>query len=275
MFRALIKSVLVTLLIFTGLVSSSYADFYVIPVVQKTKNLITVGKTKANYKNLQSALDSITDASPLNTYLISVGAGEYNVTTPIQMKSYVNIVGSGRATTILQGNINSSTIEDAAIILGANNATLTHLSVINRGGTYDYAIAIYNNGVSPYLYNLTVIAEGGTNCIGIFNTNASPTIANISAMATNCLANIAIRSDGSSSPSITNIIASASGGTSNIAISSHDTTDTTVSNSTLSATYALSNTIAVRSTIEGSTNLTAKCYLCIDEHATALDEDCN
>ena len=82
-------------------------------------NYITVSTEGGDFRSLSSAIASIQNASEYNRYVIFVKAGIYveNQETFIQLKPYVNIIGSGRDGTIINFNKTGGTKYEAAIIL--------------------------------------------------------------------------------------------------------------------------------------------------------------
>ena len=137
-----------------------HADFYVIPVIKKMKNVVTVAKSGGQYTDVRTAIDSIADAGADNPYLVYIGPGVYTVTSPIQLKAYVTVMGSGREATLLKGALSTNMNTTSAVILGADNASLAQLSVENTGGGY-YSIGVYNYYSSPAMTGVTATASGG------------------------------------------------------------------------------------------------------------------
>lgn len=181
MFLTIIRSFISVMIISVGLTSISYADFYVIPVLKKIKNVVTVAKSGGQYTDIQTAIDSIDDESANNPYLIYIAPGTYTVTSGITMKSYVSIQGSGEETTIITGAISGASYgAPSTVIIGANNASLENLTVENTGGELS-SYAISNTSASPQLHNLTIKASGGSaSVVGISNSATSaPDMLNI------------------------------------------------------------------------------------------------
>lgn len=206
-----LRALVISFILLISITSTSYA-FYVIPIPQKIQNVVTVAKSGGNYTNVQSAIDSITDASSSNPYLVYIGPGVYTVATSIKMKEWVSIAGSGEKTTILKGaNSNPKT----SVLSGSDNTTLEHLSVVNEGAGLSQSIAIFNNGVSPVIQNVTATASGGSsNSSAISNyQSASPVISNVTATASGSDYSYAIVNYDNCSPTMTNVIATASGAT--------------------------------------------------------------
>lgn len=175
-----------------------------------SQNVVIVAKSGGDFTTIAAALDSITDASASNRYLIFVAPGAYN--ERVTMKEFVDIEGSGELTTKI--TFTGSGSATTGTLLGANNAELRFITVENTGSG-NLAIAIYNNNASPRLTNITTSASGGTdaNC-GVYNTNSSsPTMMDVTANASGGTYNVGLFNGTSSSTTMINVTASASGGT--------------------------------------------------------------
>jgi len=171
-------------------------------------NLIVVAKGGGDYTSIQAALDSITDASAANPYLVRIAPGVYTET--VTLKSYVSLEGAGEGATRITYTGGAS--ESSATLTGASHAELRFLTVQNTGGN-TYAVGIYNNSASPRLTHVTVSVAGGTSAnFGVYNHNASPTIqdTSISAVGGSYVAGVY---NYQSSPALRNAILSAAGGT--------------------------------------------------------------
>ncbi|MBI4837755.1 MAG: hypothetical protein HY806_01090 [Nitrospirae bacterium] len=157
-----------------GAVTPSKIGFY--------NNVIIVAPSGGDFTSPLDAINSITDASAANPYLLKIMPGVYDIgSNSVQMKSYVDIEGSGENVTKITGNLNN---EYLGIIRGASDAELRFLSVQNTGGGA-YATAIFNNGASPKINFVTAIASGGSIInTAIKNTNGSyPFITNVTVIA--------------------------------------------------------------------------------------------
>jgi len=277
-----VKNLLTTILFFFIFVSSTNADFYVIPVVKNINNLVTVAKTNADYTNLQSALDSITDASSAKIYYIHIAAGEYEVLQTISMKPYVHIVGSDKKNTILTGAITAHTKETASIINGANNASLSEISIVNTSAIGTYAIGVYNDSASPILDNLDInvsdadVVGSTSNVRGILNENsASPTISNSSITAVGDINGVAISDRDGSSSTISNVTAIGTDkGISTFAAYS------IINHSTIKAIdihgLSVSGEMYIyNSSIAPIPSASPSCYNCVDEDGLDLNASCS
>jgi len=185
------------------------------------KNIVTVAKANGDFTDPVAAMESITDASDSNPYLMVIGPGIYTITSTLQMKRYVDIVGSGRNITILHGAISSDNVDaPSAIISLADRTTLSDLAVSNEGeGQYTTGISgddtfwttlerinvyagkgtIANHGINYFrssnggpshgsashiIRNTSVSAHGGQNAVAIFLSSTDATkIENVTAFA--------------------------------------------------------------------------------------------
>lgn len=145
------------------------------------QNVVTVAKAGGKFTDPVAAMNSITDASATNPYLLLIGPGQYTLTSALRMKEYVDVSGSGETVTWLMGAISSTNIDEtAAIVKGANNATLSNLSVSNTGGG-QFSFGIYTTGlnITARLQQISVYAKGGVANIGIINYTSSPFITGV------------------------------------------------------------------------------------------------
>lgn len=170
------------------------------------QNVITVAKAGGKFTDPVAAMNSITDASATNLYLILIGPGQYTLTSPLVMKPFVDVSGSGEQVTWLSGAISSDAHDDgtAAIVNGANNTTLSNLSVSNTGGG-KYSMGIFTTGlnVTSRLQQLSVYAKGGDGNFGIVNyTSSSPFINGMNIAVEGVGTHFGIINDNNSSPTM-------------------------------------------------------------------------
>ncbi len=203
----------------------------------KLKNEITVSAAGGDFTNPRDAVNSITDASAANPYVVRIGPGVYELgATRLIMKAFVDIVGAGQERTIIKG-FGSSGLE--GVIQGANNAALKDLTVNNIGGVQN-SIAIYNVSAAPRIERVTtnvsggasvwsiynsatsspimtqvsVNASGGTNTVGVYNINSSsPVMTQVNVNASGVADAVGVYNINASSPIMTQVIANASGAT--------------------------------------------------------------
>lgn len=275
------------------------------------QNIVTVAKGNGKFTDPVAAVNSITDASATNPYLVLIAPGKYTLTATMVMKPYVDITGSGENVTLLTGAISSGNPDaTSAIVKGANHATLSNLSISNTGGN-TYSIGIYNTGlgISSRLQQVLTTATGGTINFGVLNeTNSSPimtdmnviaggggtanagVVNNINSSPIMTEVNIVIISAGtdnygvyniaSSSPIMTGVNTAVSGGTTNYGVYNIDSASPTIRRSSLAgATDGLANSSAT-ATISQSTILNGvsgggyKCVACDNGSGHYLDTSC-
>jgi hypothetical protein len=152
---------------------------------------ITVGEG-SDYSTITGALDSITDNSASNQYVIKIGPGTY--VEQITMKEYVDIYGSGKNATIIQtggSGTGPSSDSSSATVVGANNASIRNLT-IQSDSSAQYATGIYNNNVSPIIENLaikvnTTYSSGSPEVYGIYQQLGNTAISNVEITSNNAV----------------------------------------------------------------------------------------
>ena len=130
----------------------------------QTYRSMVVSSEGGDFKNLSDAIDSIVDNSEYRRYVIIVKSGIYNETAQIELKEYVNIIGSGRDNTIINFDTHGATQIDGASIIMASNVEISDITFQNETLTYygaDNRSVIYGNSVSNI--NLKKV---GLNCNG-------------------------------------------------------------------------------------------------------------
>jgi len=172
--------------------------------------VIIVAPSGGDFTSPVDALNSITGSSSTNPYLVKIMPGIYDIgSNSVNMKSYVDIEGSGQSVTIIKGNVDSET---AGVVNGATAgrpgpppvANLRFLTVENYGsGSWGIAVkgarigmrhvnaestgsavnkaAVYlypsygssswSSSVSMETVRLVVTGSGSTNCYGIYHNN--------------------------------------------------------------------------------------------------------
>ncbi len=134
--------------------------------------VVDVALSGADFSSIQTALDSILDASASKRYLVVVHPGIYD--GQVTMKAFVDIQGSGRNVTRIRsagfGDINTGTV------MGADDAELRDLTVENTGGaTHNNAIVCVSS--SPAIRRVTAIATStSTNDARALRLNVSDAV---------------------------------------------------------------------------------------------------
>ena len=232
---------------------------------QHAHNLLVVAKSGGDYTTITNALNSITDNSADNPYLIYVAPGIYNET--VTMKPYVDIEGAGEQATKI--TYTGSVFYSTGTVVSADNAELRFLSVENTGGAY-YSIAICNYNTSPRLTHVSAIASGATDTTyGVFNYYSSPTMTDVTVSSSGGVVNYSVNNN-YGSPKMTNVTVTASDGTSNCGVCNNSSSAAmeSISITILGGTdnYAVNNNNSspamtnVIATVSGGTNSNTGIY---------------
>ena len=131
------------------------------------------------YSTIQAAINSITDASPTNTYGIYVYPGNYNES--ITLTSYISILGSGIQSTIIKGNGTNPAITGPASDSGAGQCYIVGLTIDGNGqGAFvlpDNSQTNYKNSFFFDIYIVTSVSAStaitveNNQSLIIFNTH--------------------------------------------------------------------------------------------------------
>ena len=156
-------------------------------IYRRTVVVSPIGTATENGAALLNALAGITDASATNPYLLHIEPGVYDlITDTLQMKSYVDMEGSGEEVTTITAAgtpVQPDDLWPKSTLSGADNAELRFLTVRNTGGNQN-AVAIYNRSTSPRLTHVTVIASDGiSQTLGVFNNGSSPSMSDMTITA--------------------------------------------------------------------------------------------
>jgi hypothetical protein len=193
------------------------------------QNIVTVAKANGKFTDPVAAVNSITDASATNPYLVLIAPGKYTLTATMVMKPYVDISGSGEYITKLAGAISSTDTATSAIVKGANHATLSNLSISNTGGN-SCSIGIYTTGLdfSARLQQVLTTVSGGSNfTFGVYNTDhSSPIMTDVNVIVQGSVDgngfNFGVLNQDYSSPIMTRVNTVAQGGIFNYGVNNTD-----------------------------------------------------
>jgi hypothetical protein len=167
-----------------------------------------IGSATSNGAVLRAVLEGAA-ASADARCLVKIAPGVYDVgETPLQMRPYIDIEGAGERATVLTSHVS---VPNSGTVLGADHTELRYLTVANEGGEM-FAVAIYNDAVSPRLSHLTAMGAGAHANYGVYNCNgAAPTMVDMTATATGGSCNAGVHNDGAA-PAMTRVAASGSSG---------------------------------------------------------------
>jgi hypothetical protein len=155
------------------------------------QSVIVVGQGGGDYASVQAAIDSITDATESNPYLVWVAPGLYE--EQVTMKPHVHLQGAGQGVTVITSHAGSSAWPpDQATLLLASDTSLCNLTVQNTGvgdgnaallamagmtrtlvaettaralgsGVNNFAIAVVGSPTGVNLQQVAALAENGSN----------------------------------------------------------------------------------------------------------------
>jgi hypothetical protein len=114
-----------------------------------------------NCAALRAALASLADSGADNPYLIKLEPGEYDCrgawgASPVVMREYVDIEGSGRAVTVIRGD---SSTPAAGVVQLAANAELRQVAVVNEAAASAHAVYVPAT-VQGRVVNVTLTGGG-------------------------------------------------------------------------------------------------------------------
>ncbi len=187
-------------------VAAAHNKAVVIPLnsAKKLANVVTVSAQGGDFTNPVAAVNSITNASASNPYVVLIGPGVYTMTETLVMKEYVSVIGTGEQSTKLTGAIWAYSFDaSTAIISGADHATLSDLTVENTGPT-NYSSGIWNENSSPVIQDVTV-SVSGLYCYGVLNSSSSPTMTHMSVTVSSEANARGVDNTTSSSPTMSNV----------------------------------------------------------------------
>lgn len=208
--------------------------------VEPLDNIITVAKSGGDFTTVTDALNAITDASATNLYLIRVAPGIYE--EAIELKSYVDIEGSGENTTIIRSSGGSNQPDntgDGATVKAVGNIIADVRLLTIESNSNNYGIAIWTKSVptGALTFNhVTIIATTtGSASHGIINYQSSPTLNHVTAHASGGNHTYGIHNRYFASPTMKNSIASATGNHKTFAIYNRDDASPIMTNMTATA----------------------------------------
>jgi hypothetical protein len=164
------------------------------------QNVVVVAKSGGDYASIQAAIDSITDATAGNAYLVWVAPGVY--VEQVTMVPHVHLQGAGQEATVISSTATSGWPPTQATLVLTREASLRDLTVANDGaglynlalmatgdtthtmvagvtaraqggGTNRYAICLSGSGARVTLQQVTALAEDGTYNAGLYNSGGA------------------------------------------------------------------------------------------------------
>ena len=192
-------------------------------------------------------------APPAAPYVIKIAPGTYTEPTPVVLKDYVDVEGSGQGITIINCDCSSNVLGWPSAVLSADaiTAEIRHLTINNTGGGNNgVSFGVHTTGVingSFSMLHVTVTATRGDGLtVAVYNQSSSPSMYNVTATAfADAAFNIAVLNADGSSPWMNNVMADAAEGTINFGVQNVGASSPWIRNSLISgATSSINNSTA-------------------------------
>lgn len=122
-------------------------------------NVVVVSPAGGDFTSIQTAIDSIVDASAENRYLVWVGPGIYE--EEVTTKTGVDLRGAGQYLTVVRGTFfTADSIPDAGLVTLAGGSNLGDLTIDNEVsgavGSAALGFALLVDGGTPRIHDATV-----------------------------------------------------------------------------------------------------------------------
>jgi hypothetical protein len=141
----------------------------------KYARLVIVAQSGGDFTDPVAAVNSITDASETNPYLVKIMPGVYDLGTgKLVMRSFVDVAGSGAGNTVIKTSNNNETgwtCTEATVVM-AGNSTLSDIKVVNNSPateSYLASVAIAFNDGTAEARDVKVVAGNAANRSGNVN----------------------------------------------------------------------------------------------------------
>jgi hypothetical protein len=161
------------------------------------QNVVVVAKSGGDYVSVQAAIDSITDATAGNPYLVWVAPGVYE--EQVTMKPFVHLQGAGQEATIITSAASDSAWPPTqATLVLASDISLRDLTIGNNGaGDYDVALLATAGVARTLVAGVTAQAQGdGMNNYAVYlgGSGVDITLRQVTALGENGAANYGLYS---------------------------------------------------------------------------------
>lgn len=143
-------------------------------------NLIVVAQSGGDYTSVAAALESISDSSASNRYLVMVAPGVYAETDLLHVRPYVHLQGSGANATLVQSaRTGTSPGEAAATARLDDNGRISAITIRNEGtGTFGIGVWSAGAGRGAVIEDAVIeaVGAGGTGHYAAYLSDAEPII---------------------------------------------------------------------------------------------------
>ena len=205
--------------------------------------VVWVATSGGDFTSVSAALASITDNSSAKPYVIRVAPGRYFEPMGVDMKDYVDIVGSGQASTTIASDSNATMNSTVRVSSSVTHGEIKDVTIVNDGVSFlpavgvrltdlglvsvlritdvtvevvaatNDAYGVFVKNSAPFVDGLTTTATGGSNAYAYTNEGSHSTMTNVTALAYGATAtNVAISNKAAADPIMDNVTATALGG---------------------------------------------------------------
>ncbi|RBP50722.1 glycosyl hydrolase family 28-related protein [Arenicella xantha] len=142
-------------------------------------NIVTVAKANGDFTDPVAAMDSISDASASNPYLIVIAPGVYPIASIINMKQYVDVSGSGQNATVLLGTVSTTVRNESAVFNGNRNSGVRSLTIRHSSTSGNNALGFYLSSDDGILIDdVRIEIDGPGSNYGIYANSSDFSLSN-------------------------------------------------------------------------------------------------
>lgn len=145
-------------------------------------NVIIVAQSGGDYTSVAAALNSISNPSANNRYLVWVAPGTYTESELVHVRPYIHLRGAGsNVSVVTSARTGTSPNDSAATARLDDNGRISNLTIRNSGSG-NFGIGIWSNAATraSVIENVVVeaIGTGGVGHYAVYLNDSEPTIRN-------------------------------------------------------------------------------------------------
>jgi hypothetical protein len=183
--------------------------------------IVTVAKSNGQFESIQAAIDSITDASRTNPYVVRIAPGEYE--EQVTLRAGISLVGAGTEATVITARGGDS-VEDATVI-GHSDSAIRDLAVVSDGAGRALSVGLYNgfSGASR-VFGATIGARDADTNYGVYTVNGHVSLRDSGVWVLGGSTSYGVYTQSPGRPTLRNSSVSLSGATHGVAYGVYNTT---------------------------------------------------
>jgi pectin methylesterase-like acyl-CoA thioesterase len=145
-------------------------------------NVINVAQSGGDFTSVATALNSISNPSADNRYLVWVAPGTYTETELVHVRPYIHLRGAGPNVTVVNSTRTGAAQGEAAATARLDDNGRISAITIRNSGTGTFGIGIWSSDATRTTLIDNVVAEavgtGGTGHYAVYLNDSEPTIRN-------------------------------------------------------------------------------------------------